>query len=78
MLIAVSVGVAAAGAVELAVAAQRRVLTSTFAGGLISLAAVTLLVRVATLVNVSSNRRDGDRFFYHVTANLLARQLLLN
>lgn len=73
VLIAVSVGVAAAGAVELAVAAQRRVLTSSFAGGLISLAAVTFLVRVATLVNVSSNRRDGDRFFYHVTANLLAR-----
>jgi hypothetical protein len=67
----VSVGVVAAGAWAMV---RRRSFSAISDGAaLVVIAALVVLTRTATTVNIVNARRDGgDQFFYHVTANLLA------
>lgn len=66
VLIAGSIGLAAAAAL-----AWRRL---GFGEMLVGVSAAVFLLRIATLLNVVTATRDGgDQFFYHVTANVLAR-----
>ncbi len=72
VIFGVSVGLVAAAA--WAMARRRSFHAISDSGALIVIAALVVLTRTATTVNIVNARRDGgDQFFYHVTANLLAQ-----
>lgn len=72
-MIAASVGVVAATAAVIARELGRGSWRFRLDELLVAVVPLAFLLRIATLVNIVTARRDGgDPFFYHVTANLLA------